>query len=311
MKWREILLSLATVASASKVLFEYNGTEPPTTGLRRKFEHVIGADGLPLGRDGKLSATAEGLVINSNPFNYTVHSNQDCYKFQLVSRDQTVLDGVLSITMTGSVRTFGVENHPFRDQVSNPQSDPRLAAASTTAYIDNGDSFSFVLTNQKIYAGINAIRRGATTSVAQYLIPLLVNTQAGKQHTFKLIFDTPRKRVLWYVDGQQMHEWWEDSDIANNYCVTRLGAKINPVFSRGKSIKIGFGTLSALMSYAPQGNELEGRKALVKLEPNMIDPVDGTEARYVSESKDVGWRLWDHGAVFTVKKVRITQALGL
>ncbi|PJF19647.1 hypothetical protein PSACC_00529 [Paramicrosporidium saccamoebae] len=297
--------------SGGKVLFEYDGKELPITGPKKQFEYLPIKDRQSLGQDGRLSITAEGLVIDSNPFRHTVHSYQDRIKFHIGSRNPIELNGITTVHMTGSVQTFGVENHPFGDQVSNPQSDPRLAAAAITAYGETGEHFSFTFTNQKIYAGINAMQRDALTEAmtgfTEYRIPLLVDTQAGKQHAVRLIFDKLWKRVLWYVDGQLMYEWREGSVISKNYCVTRFGSKISPTFPRGKTIKIGLGTSSGLMSYAPRVGESKEDRALVMLEPGMINPNDDEKANYVSESREEAWRLWDHGAVFTVGNIEVLR----
>jgi hypothetical protein len=179
--------------------------------------------------DGIISTSAHGLKVvprGKNPLTglpaFTVTTAQDsglpghvdhgkfaAFPSHLASSGangfDTPANGAMTCTTKMSATTFGTEQHPFGNYVTDPRSDLRLAAGATMASdLASGMSFDFWITNSKIYAFYERLRQPGTSYAAfSYAVPVATRTP-GKQNTYEFQLDKNRTRATWKVDGRKV-----------------------------------------------------------------------------------------------------------
>ncbi|WP_326595066.1 DUF6081 family protein [Streptomyces sp. NBC_01803] len=112
--------------------------------------------------------------------------------------------GSISCEHRLSGETFGTENHPFGDAVTDPESDLRLASVGmVSGDVQSNAIADFWVTNSTIYAMYERLPSpGATYASYTYAVPVADRTP-GRAHDLEIRYDQGGRRVTWFVDGRQ------------------------------------------------------------------------------------------------------------
>ncbi|PJF19660.1 Aln6 [Paramicrosporidium saccamoebae] len=298
-----ILLALTTVASASTKLFEYNGSENPIAFPNGKFRCLDSpynedtGENIPQSQNGDLCPTPEGLIIECSPSHLIQPQFVPGAQFFMYTDAQfPVQPGKLAIEMTSSVHIYGVEDHPFGDKVQDPHKDPLLACTAITVHPHSDMLFSFVFTNEAIYAFVTKLLTRPEQPGAQYLIPL-ITTRAGAVHTTKFILNNDSKSINWLIDGEQQYSWQQGAEISEIYLLRRPGENAVFQFPTGK-----VGASVGILSF---WDELKGeRTTSLDLDTLGVNPTFGEQAQKLAESVD---NKWSPKVIFTINSITVTQ----
>lgn len=117
----------------------------------------------------------------------------------------TVDGQVLTCDTTMAVQTFGTEKNPFGRYVSNPNTDPRLAAGTVIALdMETRTVFDFFITNNEIYAFYEKLPVPGDTSAAfSYAVPVAARTP-GQVSDFAISLDKSHGVATWKINGRSV-----------------------------------------------------------------------------------------------------------
>jgi hypothetical protein len=112
---------------------------------------------------------------------------------------------VLSCTMWARGQTFGTAAHPFGSAVTDPQSDPRLAAFEMT-FIDyeTGMVFDTWETNTRIYPYYERVDSSGTATYQRFLsiFPGVPRSRDGEDQV-SMAYDPSAGVVRWIINGRE------------------------------------------------------------------------------------------------------------
>ncbi|PJF19654.1 hypothetical protein PSACC_00526 [Paramicrosporidium saccamoebae] len=290
------------------VVFQYKGDTLPSIGEDGDFNFFSAGDFIS--NDGTARIQDERLLIDSSPFTSHSPTLLDNPKYQIFTNKHfSIDDSTLSVKMTAAVTTPGVQDHPFGPYVTNPYSDPRLAAGAMIVKDDeHGVIYDFVLTEQRICAVVQSLLftpAGPNQSPsAAYAIPLLDTTEMTR-HQLEIKFDGVAKTISWVIDGQQLFQMKSSEMLPAEHKVLKWGP--NELFKFPNKINVGFGTLTAFEYYLSDENT-EGI-ALVKLAAPMpfIDPRSDEPAQYVTDSAVKEYQAWGQGAGLYIEELVVER----
>jgi hypothetical protein len=114
-------------------------------------------------------------------------------------------NGSLSCTSDMAVTVTGVDKHPFGKNVTDAQSDLRLAAgASNSNNLDTGLVFDWMITNGTVYAYYERLQvPGTDAAVFSYAVPVAKRTP-GEKDTYQVTIDQHRSRATWTLNGRKV-----------------------------------------------------------------------------------------------------------
>ncbi|MGK5533937.1 DUF6081 family protein [Streptomyces sp. URMC 129] len=177
-------------------------------------------DGVPTTSDGVLTVTPTGTdpATGDPAFARTYEQQPDgssldhmkwlAFPQRFTSTGQLGFDipdtGSISCEHRLSGETFGTENHPFGDAVTDPRSDLRLAAVGMVSGDVRSNAIAdFWVTDSVIYAMYERLPSpGATYASYTYAVPVATRTP-GRAHDLEIRYDQGGRRVTWFVDGRQ------------------------------------------------------------------------------------------------------------
>jgi len=345
-----VLISVGVVpsgrASATTTLFSDNFQNGFTVGNfgDPAVNWAYFAAGPFVGNDGITSTGPDGLTVDSKGVNphtgkpaFTLTVPQDSqlpgtfdhvkwlvYANQFSSHGFPGFDapahGELVCQATVSGETFGTENNPFHQYVTNPNDDLRLAAiALPNIDFDTFNVFDTWLTNEYIYAFYEHLPfqrhslGGAYGEYAAYSsVVRIAKRSPNKVDTVAFAYDKEHGTARWLVNG--VEKWRVPVTIGHRppssmILIDHGGQDTN--FSPNQ-IDCGMGTFTLLDGYGPKG------KGLVRLNnpagpPNYYNPATGphpddaapSDADFVDNQSLPQDRLWGQGAELHVSNFSV------
>lgn len=171
---------------------------------------------LPLSVDGEVANNGTltfgkcGGFLDSTNFTLwnapRLDRTDDNYKF--IIRPISVIDvpvyGSLSVDFNATVKTFGSDTSPF-PPATIQENDLRLVAgAFIVKSPDSGLTFSFMLTNDRIYAIYSRARSQTTYNYAfSYAIPI-ARRKSCDWHLLNIFLDSNKHQVAWSVKSKEL-----------------------------------------------------------------------------------------------------------
>lgn len=113
--------------------------------------------------------------------------------------------GTTRFAYRAGAEVFGVDEHPYGDAVTDPQSDLRLGAVTlNVADFASGLVFDFWITNTAIYPFYERLKFPGDPRPYQNFgsVGPGVPRRPGDMHDFVIAYDAPSARVTWEVDGR-------------------------------------------------------------------------------------------------------------
>ena len=220
----------------------------------------------------------------------------------------TPTEGTLSCSMTLSSFGTGLAAHPFGSNVTDPQADLRLGSA-VMLFTDQetGMVFDFFVTNTKIYAVYERLRRPNTTFAAfSYAVPVANRRSTAQEDTLSISVNQKRSRATWSVNGRKVFDVKGLGTRAPDRRFMMLDHGGTPESVSIRQLNCGFGTFTDLdAALAPQ------TKGLVKLDsevayynPRLGEPTPQTFFDDLSQPQN---RLWGQGVQLNAGKVRVAR----
>jgi hypothetical protein len=222
---------------------------------------------LPHG-DGVIRPTPTGLEVSSagtHPrtgapaFTYLAEPGQDDHiKWSTFARGTAQVpgfpaDGPLTLGAVLTARTFGTEDHPFGDAVSDADSDFRLAAAALiVADVGTGLICDFLVTNTAIHAFYE--RLGSFS----YAVPI-ARRAPQDWHDLAVHYDPAAGSLQWTVDGVPALTVRAIGErcLAEEFLAFDHGGPADPVVPR--QLTVGLGMLCQLDDLADRQQRLWGQ----------------------------------------------------
>jgi Family of unknown function (DUF6081) len=218
---------------------------------------------------------------------------------------------VLTFEMRVSGRTYGTARHPFGENVIDPDTDPRLAAAGVNWNDEEtGLIFCFFLTNEQIYAyyerlGIARKRLGDYAAFS-YAIPVARRTPA-QWHNLAIRYDRAASMVRWLVDGSEVFQVDQPGCYlaSRQHLVIDHGGIESPVLPA--QLNCGMGMYTLLDANWP-GTGGRGLVRVSAAEGYYFDPARGQPhpQRFVDEQSLAASRLFGQGAELLVSHVTVS-----
>ncbi len=218
---------------------------------------------------------------------------------------------VLAVETTASGRSYGTSGHPFGEHVTDPETDPRLAAAGVNfTDEETGLNFAFFLTNEQLYVFYarrgDARRRLGNYASFCYTVPVARRTPA-QWHNLGFRYDRAAGTVRWLVDGCEVFR----VDLIGGYLTSREhpvidhGGKETPVLPAQLNCGMGMYTLLDASRPGTGGN---GLVRIDAAEAFYFDPVRGQPytQRFVDEQSLAASRLFGQGAELLVSRVTVS-----
>ncbi|MGP4115171.1 DUF6081 family protein [Streptomyces sp. 4N509B] len=208
-----------------------------------------------------------------------------------------------------SAVSYGVEDHPFGDAVSDAGSDPRLAGGTMiTGDFESGVLASFLITNERVWAIYERLRLGQEHAGYSFAIPV-ARTSPGREHELEIRYDRGGDRINWIVDG------WKrlaTDDIGTHafdrdYMLLDAGGVEQETSVDQFTCGMGIGT--SLDSAEPGNPDGTGLVKLDSTENFYFDPREGQPAlqQFVDNESLPENRLWGQGTEINVDWYRVTR----
>ncbi|MBV2155133.1 DUF6081 family protein [Kitasatospora sp. SUK 42] len=216
---------------------------------------------------------------------------------------------VLTIDVTMSVRTFGVERHPFGAAVADPRGDLRLAAGTmNTVDPETLMVFDFFVTDDRVYAFYERLPRpGADYAAFSYALPVARRSTVDQVHNLAVGYDRSAGTVEWQVDGRTVltvdRIGLRPAD--RKHLILDLGGREELVEPR--QLAGGFGTFTLLDAGMPGTG---GGLVQVSDDLRYYDPAQGEPVpqRFADPASLPRHRLWGQGAQLDVRELGVTSA---
>jgi Family of unknown function (DUF6081) len=220
---------------------------------------------------------------------------------------------VLTLEITASGRTYGTTQHPFDQHVTDPEGDPRLAAAGVNMTDEEtGLNFCFFLTNKQIY--VYYARRGTAReqfgnyAAFGYAIPVARRTSAD-WHDLAIRYDRAAGIANWFVDGSEAFRVDRIGGYlaSREYLVIDHGGADSPVLPA--QLNCGMGMYTLLDASRP-GTGGSGLVRIDATESYYFDPGCGQPHRqcFADEESLAANRLFGQGAELLVSHVTVSSA---
>ncbi|MFI8102735.1 DUF6081 family protein [Streptomyces sp. NPDC086023] len=216
--------------------------------------------------------------------------------------------GTLSCATTLSATGTGMGAHPFGAAVSDAEADPRLGSGALL-FTDPESNvvFDFFVTNKKIYAVYERLRKPGTTYAAySYAVPVASRTSTSTD-TLKISVNRANASVTWTVNGANVLSVWGIGNRVpdRRYMTLDHGGTEETV--RPRQLNCGLGTFTLL-----DGATGADGKGLVKIDSTVdyFNPRQGAPAAqtFVDGAGLAGNRLWGQGVQLRVGSVEVTSS---
>jgi hypothetical protein len=207
-----------------------------------------------------------------------------------------------------SVTTRKTEANPFGANVTDPQSDLRLAnGAMVVADLETGVLMDFHVTNNTVYAWYERLRYPNTTySAFAYAVPVATISK-GASLNYQIQLDNSRARATWKINGIPVYSVTDlgARPTDRSHLVTDHGGTDQTVAPR--QLLCGLGTFTIM-----DGAGQDGR-GLVQLDTTpgyYYAPPAGqpTPQTFVDTASPASSRLWGQGAEISSSYLTITTA---
>lgn len=269
------------------------GFKPEQLGSPYEFFSVPAAQLVANDAVGGVSASCQGLVINSVPFTYTNPTGLDHVKFLVYQRDaynaprngaEIVYEGLVAAEQTGLGGLPAVLQAQGGSLigVNNVNSDIRIAAAGFNCLDEETLLvFDFIFSNEDIYAFYERLPflrtefggPGPNYTAFSHAIPVAKRNVASPINDFvklAIAYNYKDNYVRWLVNDEEVFRVNRlGYPIERKYRIlehNQPGQFASPVeIIRPKQLKFGFGTFSLFDMYNPQNPGQINNAALVDL----------------------------------------------
>ncbi|WP_234347229.1 DUF6081 family protein [Streptomyces specialis] len=211
--------------------------------------------------------------------------------------------GSISCRHRLSGQTFGTEDHPFGDAVTDPASDLRLASVGmVSGDVQSNAIADFWITDSTIYAMYERLPTpGATYASYTYAVPVASRTP-DRAHDLEIRYDQGGRRVTWIVDGRQK--------LQTDRIGTRAFDRRHLMIDHGgteerltlNQVTCGLALATILDGARPGARDGDGLVALENTPDFYFDPRQGAPVpqEFEDPASLPGNRLWGQGAELNV-----------
>lgn len=312
---------------------DFYHTYPVIEGLRKNWHYITVGNFTSNG--GVMVSGKMGGYLDTHI--YTLSAGQtgvpelDHIKYAIFSDKVAAIPGrnKLIVEWKASAETFMTGENPFGNLLVH-RNDPRLASSGfITTDPTTGLSFSFLLTNDRVYIVYSRLPYQRLTleepyAAFTYMIPVKIRT-CSETHRLRVEFDDAKKHVTWFVDYRQVFKLEMVGNKLKNrtYMTGDYGGYSDEVFP--KTIEYGFGSFTYLDQYPTCQRASIGctecvyppsPMALVKLNNDLLlfpqyNPQLGMphESEYFDPQGLLENRLWGQGSESRIYQLSVYQVL--
>lgn len=206
-------------------------------------------------------------------------------------------------------RTYGTQNHPFGNDVSNANDDLRLASfAINTVDFETFMVFDFFITNETIYVFYERLPFGredlGNYASFSHQIPVK-SRKPGDSHKLKISYDREAGTVSWFIDNKRVFQVDKIGYRLDREYLTLDHGGIEEIVDM-KQMSCGMGLFTLLDARRP------GERSLVRLSeipgtyfnPDLGEPF---EENFVDNSSLESSRLFGQGSSMKIRRYIVSS----